>query len=84
MDKTALYEARVAEREALKAKIQQLKEKREAERQEAQEWEAKNQEAEQTVRLLRKEGDAILKDIDAYKSERHQLKDTLVGLVMFL
>ncbi|OAC98058.1 hypothetical protein MUCCIDRAFT_115575 [Mucor lusitanicus CBS 277.49] len=77
VDKTALYEARVAEREALKAKIQQLKEKREAERQEAQEWEAKNQEAEQTVRLLRKEGDAILKDIDAYKSERHQLKDTL-------
>ncbi|KAK4518363.1 uncharacterized protein ATC70_001716 [Mucor velutinosus] len=77
VDKTALYEARVAEKEALQAKIQQLQARKEAESQEAQEWEAKNQEAEQIVRQLRKEGDAILKDIDAYKSERHQLKDTL-------
>ncbi|GAN05335.1 hypothetical protein MAM1_0088d04805 [Mucor ambiguus] len=77
VDKTALYKAHVAEKEALQAKTQQLRAKREAERQEAQEWEAKNQEAESIVRQLRKEGDAILKDIDAYKSERHQLKDTL-------
>lgn len=78
MDKTATYEARVAEKEALQAKVQQLKARKEAENQEAQEWEIKNQEAEQIVRQLRKEGDTILKDIDAYKSERHQLKDTLV------
>lgn len=78
MDKTATYEARIAEKEALQAKVQQLKARKEAENQEAQEWETKNQEAEQIVRQLRKEGDAILKDIDAYKSERHQLKDTLV------
>lgn len=78
MDLTATYEACAAEKEALQAKVQQLKAKKEADSQEAQEWDMKNQEAEQIVRQLRKDGDAILKDIDAYKSERHQLKDTLV------
>ncbi|KAL9537549.1 hypothetical protein MBANPS3_011676 [Mucor bainieri] len=81
VDKTAMYEARLAEKKALQAKIQQLKAKKEAERQEAQEWEAKNQEAENIVRQLRREGDAILKDIDTYKTERKQLKDTLFTMI---
>ncbi|KAL9553720.1 hypothetical protein PS6_003804 [Mucor atramentarius] len=80
VDLTATYEACAAEKEALQAKVQQLKAKKEADSQEAQEWDMKNQEAEQIVRQLRKDGDAILKDIDAYKSERHQLKDTLQEL----
>ncbi|KAI8638857.1 Nuf2 family-domain-containing protein [Parasitella parasitica] len=77
---TAQRESLITEKELLEEKASELESQTELERAEAQGWEVKVDEAEQVLRQLRKEGDAIAKDVESCKSERSHLTDSLQEL----